>query len=68
MKLLFATRSAGKQSEVRRVLEAAGHEVLFPEDAGVHERVEENMLEVHDTFGANAAAKAGYFARLSRLP
>jgi len=28
VKLLFATRSAGKQQEVRRLLEAAGHEVV----------------------------------------
>ena len=37
MKVLFATRSAGKQREVRRVLEAAGHEVVFPDEAGIFE-------------------------------
>ena len=35
MKLLAATRSAGKQTELRRLLEAAGHEVVFPDDAGL---------------------------------
>jgi XTP/dITP diphosphohydrolase len=68
VKLLFATRSAGKQREVRRVLEAAGHEVLFPDDAGVPETTAENGLEVADSFEANARAKAEYFARKSGLP
>ncbi len=68
MKLLFATRSAGKQREVRRVLEAAGHEVLFPDDAGIPETTAENGLEVADSFEANARAKAEYFARKSGLP
>ena len=68
MKLLFATRSAGKQREVRRLLEAAGHEVLFPDDAGVPETIAEEGLEVADSFEANARAKAEYFARKSGLP
>ncbi|MDZ4864342.1 MAG: non-canonical purine NTP pyrophosphatase [Gemmatimonadota bacterium] len=68
MKLLFATRSAGKQREVRRVLEAAGHEVLFPDDAGIPETSAEDGLEVADSFEANARAKAEYFAGKSGLP
>jgi XTP/dITP diphosphohydrolase len=68
VKLLFATRSAGKQREVRRVLEAAGIEVVFPDDAGIGERLEEERLEVHDSFAANAEAKAAYFAKWSGLP
>ena len=68
MKLLFATRSAGKQHEVRRVLEAGGHEVLFPDDAGIPETAAEDGLEVADSFEANARAKAEYFARKSGLP
>lgn len=68
MKLLFATRSAGKQREARAVLEAAGHEVLFPDEAGVHERPEEGALEASDTFAGNAIRKAEYFARRSGLP
>ncbi|HMV32891.1 MAG TPA: hypothetical protein PKA50_12280, partial [Gemmatimonadales bacterium] len=44
MKLLFATRSAGKKREIRRILEAAGHEVVFPDDVGVPERpIEDNL-------------------------
>jgi XTP/dITP diphosphohydrolase len=68
VKLLFATRSGGKQREVRAVLEAAGHEVLFPDEAGVRERPEEDALETADTFAGNAVRKAEYFARRSGLP
>lgn len=68
MKLLFATRSTGKQPEVRRVLAAAGHQVVFPDEAGLPELPEEALLEHHDSFEANALSKAEYFARRSRLP
>lgn len=68
MKLLVATRSEGKQREVRAVLEAAGHEVLFPDEAGIRERPEEEALETAETFAGNALRKAEYFARRSGLP
>lgn len=68
MKLLAATRSAGKQREIRRALEAAGHEVVFPDDAGVYESPAEEALELGETFEANARHKAEYFARRSGLP
>ena len=68
MKLLVATRSEGKQREVRAVLEAAGHEVLFPDEAGIRERPEEDALETAETFAGNAVRKAEYFARRSGLP
>ncbi|MBW8772191.1 MAG: non-canonical purine NTP pyrophosphatase [Gemmatimonadetes bacterium] len=68
MKLLFASRSVGKQKEVQRVLGAAGHEVVFPDDVGVFEEEGEGALELADGFEANARAKAEYFARRSGLP
>jgi XTP/dITP diphosphohydrolase len=68
VKLLVATRSAGKQSEFRRVLEAAGHEVLFPDDAGVPEGTLEGSLEVSDRFETNARLKAEYFLKKTGLP
>jgi XTP/dITP diphosphohydrolase len=68
VKLLVATRSAGKQREVRRALEAAGHEVVFPDEVGQFERPEEEGLETSDSFETNARRKAEYFARLSGLP
>lgn len=68
MTLLFATRSTGKQPEVRRMLEAAGHTILFPDEAGCPEAPEEALLEHHDSFEANALSKAEYFARRTGLP
>ena len=68
MKLLFASRSAGKQREVKRVLEAAGHEVVFPDDVGVPESSAEDALELAESFEANARSKAEYFARRTALP
>jgi len=68
VKLLAATRSRGKQVEFRRMLEPAGVEVLFPEDAGLWENQVEDTLEVADSFEGNARRKAEHFARLSGLP
>lgn len=66
--LLVATRSTGKQREFRRLLEPAGFDVRFPDDVGLHQRPEEDTLEVASSFEGNARAKAEYFARLSGLP
>ena len=68
MKLLAATRSAGKQREFRRILEPAGVEIVFPDDAGLYPTRAEEALELGDTFEANARRKAEHFARLSGLP
>ncbi len=68
MNLLVATRSGGKQREVRRLLAGAPFDVLFPDDAGVVESPAEDVLELHDSFEANARAKAEYFCRKTGLP
>lgn len=68
VKLLAATRSAGKQTEIRRVLEPAGVEVVFPDDVGLFQTAAEERLELGETFEANARHKAEYFSRLSGLP
>ncbi len=68
MKLLAATRSRGKQPEIRRLLKPAGIEVLFPEDAGLWETPVEDTLETAESFEGNARRKAEHFARLSGLP
>ena len=68
MKLLVATRSAGKQREIRRLLEPAGLEVVFPEDVGLWETELEATLETAESFEGNARRKAEHFARLSGLP
>lgn len=66
MKLLVATRSSGKQREVRRLL--AGLDIVFPDEAGVLESADEAGLELHDSFAANARAKAEYFVKQTGLP
>lgn len=68
MKLLAATRSKGKQREIRRILESAGHEVVFPDDEGIWEDAAEDLLEHEATFEGNARQKAQYFASRSGLP
>ena len=67
MKLLAATRSDGKQREIRRVLEPAGVEVVFPDDVMLYEESAEALLETGDTFEANARHKAEHFAYRSGL-
>lgn len=68
MRLLAATRSAGKQREIRRVLEPAGIEVVFPDDVMLYPEAMEDLLETGETFEANARRKAEHFARRSGLP
>ena len=68
MKLLAATRSPGKQPEIRRILEPAGFEVVFPEEMGIWESPAEDTLENAESFEGNARRKAEYFARLTGLP
>jgi XTP/dITP diphosphohydrolase len=68
VRILAATRSGGKQEEIRRVLEPAGVEVVFPDDVGLWETSAEEALETEESFEANARRKAEHFARLSGLP
>jgi XTP/dITP diphosphohydrolase len=68
VKLLAATRSAGKQREIRRVLEPAGLDVVFPDQLGLWETELEATLETAETFEGNARRKAEHFARRSGLP
>ena len=68
MKLLAATRNLGKQREIRRILEASGLEIVFPDDIWLRETSDGDALELADSFEVNARRKAEYFARLSSLP
>jgi XTP/dITP diphosphohydrolase len=68
VKILAATRSRGKQEEIRRILIPGGLEVVFPEDIWLRESNEDDALEAADTFEGNARRKAEYFVRLSSLP
>jgi len=66
--LLLATRSAGKLRELRPMFEDAGLHVIDLVAAGIPEDPHEDQLEVHDSFEANALAKARYFHERSGLP
>ena len=66
-RILVATRSRGKQEEFRALLAVPGVEVVFPDDVGLSESPEEDLLEVHDTFEQNARAKARWFCERSGI-
>jgi XTP/dITP diphosphohydrolase len=68
VKLLAATRNAGKQREIRRILAPTGLEIVFPDDIWLRETSAGEALEQGESFEANARRKAEYFARLSSLP
>lgn len=69
MKILIATRSAGKLREIRRILaEVDGLEVLGLDDAGIRYDPEEDGLEPYHSFEENALSKARYFHQKAGLP
>ena len=69
MKLLVATRSKHKMSEIRRILaDVPDLEILDLDQAGVEYSPDEELLEPFDTFEDNARSKADYFQALSGLP
>lgn len=68
MKLLAATRSVGKQREIRRILGASGLDLVFPDDIWLHESSAGDPLEAGESFEVNARLKAEYFVRLGSLP
>ena len=59
---ILATRNAGKLRELRALFADVGLEVVDLAQAGIAERPEEEQIEVHETFEANALAKARYYA------
>ncbi|HEX6925264.1 MAG TPA: RdgB/HAM1 family non-canonical purine NTP pyrophosphatase [Longimicrobiaceae bacterium] len=67
-RLLVATRSAHKLREIRQIMEeVGGPAVIDLSEAGVDYDPAEEEIEVHDSFEANAMAKARYFARRSGM-
>lgn len=69
MKLLVATRSAGKEAEIRRVLGSVdGVELVSPAGVGLPPTPDEEGIEIHETFEENARRKALYFHERSGLP
>ncbi len=66
--LLVATRSLGKQPEIKAILADLPYRCVFPDEVGIYERTEEDKLEDADSFSANAYRKAEYFALKGRIP
>jgi XTP/dITP diphosphohydrolase len=66
--LLVATRNPGKRREIGSILADLGRRIVFPDDVGLGERLEERNIEMAETFEGNARRKADYFARRSGLP
>jgi XTP/dITP diphosphohydrolase len=64
VRLLVATRNAGKKREYERLLEGLGLELVTLEDLGIDLEV----AETGDTFAANALLKAAAYAEVSGLP
>lgn len=67
-RILFATRSPGKQKELRELAATLPFGFVFPDDAGLYADAEEETLENSETFEGNARRKAEYFARRSGFP
>jgi XTP/dITP diphosphohydrolase len=68
MKLLVATRSPGKQREIRELLAGLSFHVVLPADCGLERRPQEDDLEAGTSYAENAVAKARHFAERSGLP
>jgi XTP/dITP diphosphohydrolase len=67
--LLLATRSRDKAREIREILAPLTRaSIVTLDDVGIPASELEDELEVHDTFLANAHAKAAYFLRHAQLP
>lgn len=68
MKLLVATRNAGKVKEIHEILAVVpGLEVVGLAELNIPESPEEDDVEAFDTFEENALAKARYFAAKTGL-
>ena len=68
MKLLVATRNAGKVREIHEILSGVpGLEVVGLAELDVPESPEEDDVEAFETFEENALAKARYFAAKTGL-
>src|SRR2546426_5305364 len=68
MKLLVATRSPGKDREIRELFAGLPFEIQFPADRFLERVPEEADLERGSTSTENAPAKARYFAKRGGFP
>jgi XTP/dITP diphosphohydrolase len=68
-RILVATRSRHKASEIARILgRTRALQLVTLKDAGIAESAAEDELETAQTFLENARAKALYFARATGMP
>ncbi|NIR43208.1 MAG: RdgB/HAM1 family non-canonical purine NTP pyrophosphatase [Gemmatimonadetes bacterium] len=68
MKLALATRNPGKLREIEPLFRDTPVRLVTLNDLGVERRPEEERLEAHPGFAANAMAKARYFHDRTGLP
>ena len=68
MKLLLATRSAGKLRELGPMLRTAGFEPATLDELGISLLPEEESVEAFETFEENSLAKARYYFARARTP
>jgi XTP/dITP diphosphohydrolase len=68
VKLLLATRSAGKAREIREMFAGLPFEIQLPADRFLDALPDEADLERGTTYTANAVAKVRYFAQRGGLP
>jgi XTP/dITP diphosphohydrolase len=68
MKLLVATRNAGKTREIRDLFTGLPFELAFPVDQFLERLPDEPDLELGTSYAENAVAKARYFAKRANVP
>jgi len=68
VKLLVATRSAGKAHEIRELFAGLPFDLAFPRDRFLERLPDEADLEIGASYVENAVAKARYFATRAVLP
>jgi XTP/dITP diphosphohydrolase len=68
MKLLIATRNAGKTREIRDLFAGLPFELAFPVDQFLERLPDEPDLELGTSYAENAVAKARYFAKRANVP
>lgn len=68
VRVLIATRSAGKLRELSGILHDEGMQGVTLDDARIEHSPAEDGIECFETFEENALAKARYFHRKSGMP
>ncbi len=59
-RLLIATRSPGKQKEIRSILRHIHAEIVFPDEIGLERRADEETIEIGQTSAEKSRPHAAY--------